>query len=189
MEHPEIVKLKGKVKTVFRRHGRMICASAVAEGFYYQQVTGTNGCRWFYPANVPNPGDYILVSNPHDTGGFAGRTLKLALDTGDSIDVKGPWHTNSDALKAATGVDLTSTHSTRVWISRRRKYNNNLSLTLHDVLYEEPYPRIGAFSRSDVIADRFAEKYGEVIVYVESAGGSSCGPRRKKQHDIPADRE
>ena len=89
----------------------MICGSAVAEQNVYWLHVGKNGHRWLV-ADRPDCGSYVYVEGGPDSDGFGGRTLRFELVTGEVLELKGPWHSNSEALFAATGVDVRDKHLT-----------------------------------------------------------------------------
>lgn len=135
-------------------------------------VRGTFRCvhtaerTWLFRVDVPNSGDHIYATDPEPTGGmrgFGGRELRFGLEDGTVLAAVGPWHSNSEALFAATGIDLTALHETTVRIER-----NGVALYIEDA------PVLGDFDRGRKLAESIAQRDGErVFVHSESNGGSS----------------
>jgi hypothetical protein len=157
----------------------MICGSAEAESRAYKKITTKKGRIWLV-AVQPNEADNIYVeahaseNGPGYKGsrGFGGRTLSFKLDTGETIELKGPWHSNAKALYEATGYDIRDKHRTFGVVAMRYE-----SPYLRDVVYKDDGPTIGTYSRVDDIAQEIANHYKRrVYVYVRSEGGSHRGP-------------
>lgn len=134
---------------------------------------------WYVP-NIHNSADLIHVDTHNkNSEGYGGSFRTFNLVTGDSEKVKAPWHSNSEALKDDTGVDLTRNHLTFVVISKGRAQTKDYKLVMKNVLYIDQKPQIGSFVRHKEHAKPFVEdamKNGEsLFYYVESSGGSSCG--------------
>ena len=162
----------------------MICGSAEAEANKYHVYAGRDGKRWLV-ADRDDCGDFVYVEGGPNSEGFAGRTINFPLVDGTELALKGPWHTNPEALFAATGVDVRDCHKTFGVISRDRKhYPQTFAPTpmsgrdvMVDVIYMDTEPRIGWFNRVKTIAQVHANLLGETVFYYqESADGSSCGP-------------
>jgi len=137
------------------------------------------GKIWLYPINIPNPGDLIHMWSPSKSkGGFqgyGGSTLTFPMEDGSEFECKGPWHSNSEALLKATGVDLTEKHLTFVIISRGQEYDGPKTI-LKNILYMDLKPMVGKFERGRELAKAFANNLGEkVYLYSKSDGGSSTG--------------
>lgn len=160
-----------------------------AKHVYKQSPDG----RWFYPANSDEPGAYIY-HDPRDpkSQGFAGSTLTFELEDGTKVPVKGPWHSNSDALFQHTGIDLRAKHKTWGLVARVRDYikSNNLSnYCFKDVFHLDEQPIVGEYDRINKIAQDMANKLGETVYYYsESRGGSGCGPVNPEKKDNHADK-
>jgi len=126
---------------------------------------------WLY-ADIANSGDYIFCSSDKRDRGFGGSSLsfKLSHELG-SISLIGPWHSNSDALYRATGIDIRDKHLTRVMIIA-------FDEAKLDVLVEETEPQIGAFHRGYEMAQKLREsldKASAIKLYAtcQTMGGSS----------------
>jgi len=165
---------------------QMTCGSAEAESRVYHKVEGKNGRTWLY-ADQENAGDNVYVSGGPNSDGFGGRTLTFQLVGGGEIQLKGPWHSNSGALKADTGVDVTNQHRTWGVISRKKeriKSTNFMSGKFVDVCHIDQEPVVGEYNRIMDLAQVFADVFGEpVYYYSQSQGGSSSGqikPSEKK---------
>jgi len=165
------------------RHRPMICGSAEAESRRYLKVEGKSGTTWLV-ADQPNAADNVYCDQ-HDpkSDGFGGRTLTFPLVDGGEYSCRGPWHANSNALFADTGMDVRDKCFTFVVIARRRSYKSKPSYetVLEDVLYQDLDWQIGHFSRWKEIARQLWEQgEHELVYYSQSSGGSSNGSIRAK---------
>lgn len=160
-------------KTISRRHG-MICGIYDAEVRKYHSLIDEDGALWLV-ADQPNMADNIYYCNfDLESQGFAGRTLHFEMVDGETIDLHGPWHSNSDSLFHKTGVDIRDTHITYVVIARNRSRDSAYNTVYEDVLYEDKEPTLGLFDRGDILAKELANKLGTTVYcYRESQGGSS----------------
>jgi hypothetical protein len=135
---------------------------------------------WYVP-NFPNCADGIHVDmhNPRSDG-YGGATLKFTLVSGEVDSVKGPWHSNADALLADTGIDITKKYITFVVVSKERDQDERYRTIMKDVVYIDLYAEIGDFDRWKECAKPFVEEAvnsgKSLFYYSESSGGSSCGP-------------
>ena len=162
----------------------------------WRKVT-TKGRVWLYPVNVPNPGDHIHVwTPPKNPGqpefrgfprhrGYGGSTLKFTLEDGSVLECDGPWHSNGEALKKSTGIDLTDKHVSFVVVSREiGQTKATLRTIMKDVLYSDTKPHIGKFNRGDEIAKLFVNQIGDkVYLYSKTDGGSSNGSVRPDEQE------
>lgn len=158
------------------RHKPMFSGVADAMSNKYHMMR-CNGRVWLWRVG-PSAGDHIYCGTDDPSKreeGFCGRSMEFELDNGESITLHGPWHSNSNALLHATGVDLTRNHLTFVVIGMDRDgfYND---LVIKDVVYQDKDWIEGSFSRGEDIAVAVADKLNKpVVCYSESHGGSSCG--------------
>lgn len=158
----------------------MVSGFAVAAEPIYCLVQGRRGHTWLYAANKPNSGAYVYVDT-HDprSQGFGGSWLTFNLEDGSEYKCKGPWHSNSDALYADTGVDLRDKHFTQVYVSRGMEYEENdwYSPVLLDVFYKEDEPILGAYDRYLTVVADVLNRCGEERVFyrMESEGGACSG--------------
>ncbi len=155
----------------------MVSGQGIAVSHIYRKVTDNNGHVWLYAIDSDEPGSLVYYHNPKDTQsqGFGGATLEFPLEDGTSYSAKGAWHGNSDALYAATGVDLRSKHKTFVVLFRRRELADNryIRYVMRDVVYRDPDGGIvGDFDRWKTLAAQYPTA---LFFYSQSAGGSSCG--------------
>ena len=166
---------------VVRRHP-MICGSAEAESRPgYTMVTDGKGCVWMYSLSDRNPGETVYMHDPDDehSDGFGGRVITFRIGKCAEYRAKGPWHSNSDALFNATGVDIRDKHLTFavVAMERTREGPPGYDTVLEKLLYIDTAPQLGEFNRGQSIAQMYADDLGkQVFYYSESSGGSSCGP-------------
>lgn len=153
----------------------MICASAEAESRKYHKYIGKSGRIWL-AADQEDAAANVYVEGGPNSDGFAGRTLTFQLTDSSEIKLKGPWHTNSQALFEDTGVDVRDKYYTYIVISKDRKYGEHYESIMVDVLYRDEAPQLGSFHRGDVLAREWAREIGvPVYCYSQSKGGSSCG--------------
>lgn len=153
----------------------MTCGSAEAESRHYHLHVGKSGKRWLV-ADQEDAAANVYVEGGPNSDGFGGRTLTFPLVDGSEVKLKGPWHTNSEALYADTGIDVRNQHYTFVVVSRDRKYGRNFETICVDVLYCDEAPLLGSFHRGDLLAREWARQLGQpVYIYSQSAGGSHSG--------------
>jgi len=167
--------------TIERR--AMTCGSYEAESRKYHLHLSKGGKRYLV-ADVPNCAGYVYVEGDANSDGFGGRTLSFELVSGEIIKLKGPWHTNSEDLFRATGVDVRDKHLTFGCISKERGSTGNPyhSTIMQDVLYIDKEPTIGPFERIRDMAQRMADERNETLYYYsESESGSSNGPVKPNQ--------
>ena len=98
----------------------IICGSAEAESRKYYKYVGKSGKIWLV-ADQEDAAANIYAEGGPNSDGFGGRTLTFQLVNGSEIKLKGPWHTNAQALFEETGIDVRDRHYTFVVISRRRE--------------------------------------------------------------------
>jgi hypothetical protein len=158
---------------------RMVSGQGTVYDRTYRKVQG-NKYTWYIPL-VDNAAAGIHVDR-HDprSDGYGGSILEFKLEDGTVDKVKGPWHSNSDALYADTGVDLRGQYYTRVVLARNRVYSGmGLRGTFIDVFYFEEEPVKGVFNRYIEIVQRFLDENpewdGMVFYHADSEGGSSSG--------------
>lgn len=134
--------------------------------------------QFFIPLLVPNPGDYIYHHTRRDMSGFGGATLKFRLLTGEILEVKGPWHTNTKHLLSATSINLEDYHYTWGFICNECNYNDPPN-GISGIHYYDPEASfvLGSFDRLKNKAQEIADELGiTVTCYSLSMGGSSLGP-------------
>lgn len=168
----------------------MICASSEAERHEYYKFVGKSGRIWLV-AEVSYAGEHVYVSGDENSQGFGGRTLRFNLVNGEGLDLKGPWHSNPEALFQDTGVDVRGRHRTFCVIAKYREFNGD-KCTFKDVLYQDREPVLGYFDRPDVkkLAKNFAIELGHsVYVYKETKGGSSNFSVDPADKFIPANKK
>jgi hypothetical protein len=118
---------------------------------------------------TPGAAAHIHVNDNEPTGpfrGYGGSILQFEMEDGSIYEIKGPWHTNADALFKDTGLLITDLHMTRVVI--RDGYPDS------KVIYEEEKPVLGPFMRGERIAHQLADLMERrLFVSSYSEGGSS----------------
>lgn len=139
---------------------------------------------WMVAANVDNPAEHIYMGYQEYTGsrGFAGRTLVFNLvDQHMSISLQGPWHSNAEALYAATGIDVRNTCKTFVVIGLGRSFaaGTNGRDVITDIVYMDESPKLGSYTRDKEIAQAIMKDNPDIdklYTYSDGCGGSSHGP-------------
>ncbi len=154
---------------------RTVSAQADAAKRRYHMYTGKSGRAWLV-ADQPDAAANIYVSDPNpNSQGFGGAMLTFRLVDGSTAHMKGPWHTNSEALLADTGIDVRDRHLTRVVVYEQRvpgQYG-----CAEGILYMEDKPVMGTFDRHKEVAQTIADKEGKrVFCFMQSSGGTSDGP-------------
>jgi hypothetical protein len=161
-------------------NSRMEMISAVGEQSEIKQwdyVIAKDGNHWFWPSAHREPGAMTHCGFPVRAGkpyseGYAGRVMSFPTKDG-AIEIQGPWHSNSDALYEAVGVDIRDKHLTFGCVALERDGD-----TYQDIIYIDPKEGIvGTFERVDEIAQKLADELDRVLyVYSRSHGGSHSGP-------------
>ncbi len=157
----------------------MTCGSAEAEARKYKKIIGKLGKTWLV-ALQDNPADNVYVSGGPNSDGFAGRTLSFELDDGETVQLKGPWHSNSIALFEDAGYDVRNMHLTFGVIGLGREYKKERGccgpVTITGVMYKDKNWTLGAFDRITKMAQVIANELNlTVMCFQKSKGGSSCG--------------
>ncbi len=134
--------------------------------------------RWLVPdSEAPADNIYVEDLNPDSSEGFGGATLSFGLVDGETLALKGPWHSNSEALFKATGIDIRDKHRTQGIVALKREHLQGRT-EYDEVLYQDEAPVIGTFHRVDAIAQRLADELGQPVYYaVKSAGGGTSSRR------------
>lgn len=161
----------------------MVAEDALVGVRTFKKYVGKSGKIWMV-AIQSNPADSIYVSGGEHSEGMAGRTFTFKLEDGTTEDIKGPWHTNSNALLKDTGIDIRDLHSTFGVIGMDRSYGSNgiHPVTIHDVLHLDSDWTLGTFDRIEQLAQIFANNHLKPVCYfVKSKGGSSCGYAKPEQ--------
>jgi hypothetical protein len=162
---------------------QMISGQGEAVSRPLKVATAANGTRWLYNDDLPNAGAFIYVEGGPNSQGFGGSTIPFKLVDGTTLELKGPWHSNSDALFKSTGIDLRERHVTWGCIGTERDYTNSRS-TIRGLLYFDPEGGLeGPFNRIETMANAMAKERDVKLCYFSgSHGGSSCGFTRPS-HD------
>lgn len=156
---------------------RMFSGQADASARSYHLVRGKSGKIWLY-AEQEDAASNIYIEGGPGSNGFGGSTLTFRLVEGGEIQLKGPWHSNSDALYRDTKVDLRHRHYTFGVVSLERLESWPKTI-LRGILYKDESLVLGTFDRMEQVGQGIADSRNETVyVYRESKGGSSCGPRK-----------
>jgi hypothetical protein len=147
-----------------------------AQSRKYHKYIGSNGRIWLV-ADQENAAANVYVEGSIGSDGFGGATLTFPLVEGGEIELRGPWHSNSNALYEATGVDVRDKTYTFVVVSRERKSGEHYEMIMADVLYKDEAPMLGTIDRGKEIARGLLASLSldSVALYSASEGGSSCG--------------
>lgn len=140
---------------------------------------GKTGRIWLYHPDRSG----VWVSGGPQSRGCGGNTVSFELADGlGTINLVGPWHSNSDAFFKDTGIDVRDKHVTWGCIGTGRNHDNNTDAAqITGILYFDTEPTIGLFERVDLLAWEMQQARPDVplFMYWESAGGSSHGPVSK----------
>ena len=149
-------------------------AEAVSRPFKLH--TARTGLRYLYNDDLPDAGAHIYVEGGPRSQGFGGAIIPFRLVDGTILELRGPWHSNSDALFSATGVDLRSCHVSWGCIGTGRDHKGMASIITNLLHFDPPGGIEGTFSRIEHLANSMALAHGtELAYYSESRGGSQCG--------------
>lgn len=111
------------------------------------------------------------------------RTIPIKCTDGTTIDIQGPWWSNSDALFSSTGIDVRNTVLSFVVISRDIEYVNH-SAILKDVVYKDDAPTIGSWDRYRTVAKSIFKALpseDKLMIYHRTQGGSSYGFYKREE--------
>jgi hypothetical protein len=171
---------KGKVE--FSIHGPMISGQHDAQIRRYKKIQGEH--KTWYVSLDDNAGDHIYCTPEHcenEPGykgfqGFGGATLRFELEDGTVDNIKGPWHSNSDALYCDTKHDIRDKHITQGIIAKERIHKDYYTSIYKKIIHYDIEPVIGLFNRIEDIAQQYANDNDCDVYYaVRSDGGGSSG--------------
>jgi hypothetical protein len=179
---PTKVGLDGDIFVVDKPY-QMFSGAGEATKFIYRKLVDKKGHVWLYPINSETPAEQVHFHDPKDlkSDGYGGSTLHFTLEDGTTYAAKGPWHSSSDAMYAATGVDVRNTSRTYGCVAKNRIYKHKPNSysgvqEFHGIFHADTEPVIGSFNRLKKLGQEWADKLGHpVVVYSESKGGSSSG--------------
>ncbi|QIG68877.1 hypothetical protein EVB71_025 [Rhizobium phage RHph_Y55] len=141
----------------------------------WESVVGRSGHTWLYQPE----GSVVWVEGGPGSQGCGGRTIPFVLTDGSTLELKGPWCSNSDAFFKDCGIDVRANHFTWGCIGTERLYDENTRRSgIGNILWFDPEPVKGFFDRVDLIAWKMHLENPDLKlqVYWESRGGSSLGP-------------
>ena len=164
---------------------QMFCGSSEAESRKYAKHIDPRGCVWLVAdQEAAAEGVYYHDPRDHKSQGFGGRTINFPLQDGTVYSAKGPWASNAGVLFEATGVDVRDHHLTFVVLAMNREYlqDGTGRMLFTGVIYRDPAPQLGRFSRDQELVAQFPEAH---YVYQRTRGGSSSGmtPNGHKAYD------
>jgi hypothetical protein len=172
------MKVQSDGSVLFSIHQSMISASADAECRRYKMLTGKSGRRWFI-ACQPNEGDNVYVEDlDPNSQGFAGRTLTFTLESGQQVDLKGPWKTTGGLLKD-TGYDVSQKYQSFGLVALNVEWQPGGYIGKYtEIIHRDLEPAIGAFDRIESIAQEYADAHHvQVFFAVITGGGGHSGSR------------
>ena len=141
---------------------------------YYMYRDKSN--RIWLVGDEPNAAEHIYVDGGKGSNGFGGRTMTFELVDGSTVDLIGPWHTNSGALLQAVGIDLRDKYFTWGCIGTDRHFSNGNS-GISNLIYIDKEPVLGLYDRIDTLAKQLSEERQECLFYYrQTLGGSTLGP-------------
>lgn len=145
--------------------------------YIYRVVNGHSGNTWLVPTYCAWPGEYIHVDqhDPHSQG-YGGGILDFPLEDGTVYSVKGPWHSNSEALYEDTGVDLRDTHRTYGCVALEVRYDQTGNGIFTKLIHVDREPVVGSYDRINDIAQMEANRRNHPIAMcLISSGGGQMG--------------
>lgn len=143
------------------------------ESVEWELVIGKSGTYWLYD---PEGSDCYCSSAPGYRG-FGGSPVTFPRKEGLSTILLGPWHSNTHALFADTGIDRRDQHLTWGCVGTGRDFDGNLGRDrLTGIVWFDPEPTRGEFERVWRHAVELEREIGVPLFYMRvSAGGSECG--------------
>lgn len=172
-------------KVLFNSNQRMICGQSNAMSRKYHLYKGKSGNRWLV-ADQPNAGDNVYVEGSPNSDGFGGAILTFDLVLGGKLELKGPWHSNSDALFADTGIDVRNKFLTFGIVAQKRE-NGPKGMLFNwyydDIIHRDEEPTIGHYDRIERIANAWTKEHGKTCFYqfLTQGGGSAGSTRLEKK--------
>ena len=177
------------------RSAGMICGSAEAERRTYKKIVGTSGRIWLVAVQENEADNIYVAANAEENlggykgfRGYGGRTLTFTLEDGSTLELQGPWHSNSAALFADTEYDVRDKYLTFGVIGLDRSYGPGPGLnpvTIKDVLYKDECWTLGTFDRIEILAQHYANLLDKPVVrFTKSKGGTSCGFTKPETSEV-----
>ena len=153
----------------------------------FHHVEG-DGLHWLY-ADQDAAADliYVGLDYPHDSRGTDGKVTTFSLVDGNRLDLHGPWKSNAEALRDATGIDITDRYSNRGVVAlqigetnsapghcRREEYT--------DLVHIDDDWVISTADRIELLAQRVANERGQrAYYYMQTYGGAERDWRDPKK--------
>lgn len=164
----------------------MFCGQSEAISRKYHKHVGKSGNIWLVADQEDAGADIYVTNNPQNTTsrnqafeGFGGATLSMPLVDGTTFELRGGWHSNSDALFNDTGVDVRDKIFTFVVLSKGLDFDKkSYGRILTDVVYQDEKPTLGNFYRYKDLIKQYPEAN---FYYSESKGGSSSGTTKNEK--------
>lgn len=158
---------------VFTEQGAIVRPLIKRENIEYRIATGKKYEIWLYtPDNASN----TFCSGGPGSRGFGGSTVRFKLFNGlGHIDLKGPWHSNTDSLLRDTGIDIRDKFRKWGCIGTGRDFDQNTNANrITDLIWFDADITIGTFDRIEEYAQKLADERNQTLYYYEeSEGGSS----------------
>ena len=140
---------------------------------------------FLYPVDCENPADHIHKWYPSCAGqesgycgkGYGGATLTFHLESGEVLNLQGPWHVGADALFEETGVDIRDKCKTFVVIAKKKICTDMMTpgeaMIYKDIVWIDDKIQISEHDRGEKILEEMLELHKVPLAYyfIKSGGG------------------
>lgn len=164
-------------KIAFSIHQPMVSARGEIEERPFKMLVGKTGRRWFVACQEAEA-DNIYVEGGKNSQGMGGATCPFLLESGETVNIQGPWKTGADGLFGETGYDAREKYTSQGIIALGKEYGSPWPAPdlFTDVLHHDKESVIGAFDRIENMAQEYANKLGKKVwMSVVTAGGGHAG--------------
>ena len=162
----------------------MFSGIAEAASHKYHKYIGKSGKIWLV-GDETACAESIYVDGGVGSLGFGGRTMTFELIDGSTIDLIGPWHSNTESLFADTGIDIRDKFYTWGCIGTDRHFSNGNS-GISNLIYFDTDPVLGPYNRIKTLAKQLSEERQQCLYYYsESRSGSSLGRVNFNKFNLP----
>jgi hypothetical protein len=146
----------------------------------YHKHIGKSGKIWLV-SNELACAENIYVDGGAGSRGFAGRTMTFELVDGSTVNLIGPWCSNTEALFVDTGIDVRDKFYTWGCIGTSRSGNG-----ISNLIYFDTDPVLGTFNRIETLAKQLSEERQQCLYYYsQTRGGSTLGPVNYNKFNLP----
>ena len=134
----------------------------------FNKVIGKNGRTYLYNGNPSS----IYVES--DNKGMSGRTVSYAIAEGETLELEGPWHTNTRELFEQTGIDLENMFYSfgLVFKTREEALDFQAGKDVRPLFFENEW-KLGSFNGAEDRIKNHLAKVGHSIVTINSLGSVS----------------